>query len=158
MLHKFSEAEKYRAMLEGSKTRLNPGYSGKFAMMRHAVLYETESDRKAALDAIRQVLARFGNLMMQSGDVVNGYPDTVPLETLDGNFRVDPSMLEENLLFGTPEVVVKKLKQYQAIGIDAFIYYASLGLDMERQKKSLRLFIERVLPAFAGVKEFVHAD
>jgi hypothetical protein len=29
---------------------------------------------------------------------------------------------------------------------------------MERQKQSLRLFIDRVLPAFAEVKEFAHAD
>ena len=154
----FSEAEKYRDLLEDSKARLNPEYSGKFAMMRHAVLYETESDRQAALDAVRQVLARFGNLMMQAGNVANGYPDMVPLETLEGNARVDPAMLEENLMFGSPEIVVEKLKQYQSIGVDAFIYYASLGLDMERQKRSLRLFIDQVLPAFAEVKEFAHAD
>ena len=61
----FSEAEKYRGQLEDSITRLNSGDSGKCAMMRHAVIYETESDRPAALDAVRQVLARFGNLMMQ---------------------------------------------------------------------------------------------
>jgi alkanesulfonate monooxygenase SsuD/methylene tetrahydromethanopterin reductase-like flavin-dependent oxidoreductase (luciferase family) len=67
-------------------------------------------------------------------------------------------MLEENLIFGSPEVVVEKLKQYQSIGVDAFIYYASLGLDMGRQKRSLRLFIDRVLPAFTEVKEFAHAD
>jgi len=29
---------------------------------------------------------------------------------------------------------------------------------MECQKRSLRLFIDRVLPAFAQVKEFAHAD
>jgi hypothetical protein len=29
---------------------------------------------------------------------------------------------------------------------------------MERQKRSLRLFIDQVLPAFAEVKEFAHAD
>ena len=44
------------------------------------------------------------------------------------------------------------------IGVDAFIYYASLGLDMERQKRSLRLFIDQVLPAFTEVKEFTHVD
>ena len=71
---------------------------------------------------------------------------------------LDPAMLEENLMFGSPEIVVEKLKQYQSIGVDAFIYYASLGLDMERQKRSLRLFIDQVLPAFAEVKEFAHAD
>ena len=47
------------------------------------------------------------------------------------------------------ETVIEKLKGYEAIGVDAFIYYASMGLDLERQKRSLRLFIDDVMPAFA---------
>ncbi len=152
-----SEAEKYRGLLDDSIARLNPGYDGTFAMMRHTVVYDTAPDRQAALDAVRQILARFGNLMMQSGDVVNGYPDPVPLESLEGNYRVDPEMLEENLMLGNPEQIVGKLRQLEKIGVDAFMYYASMGLDMERQKKSLRLFIDQVLPEFQKVKEPAHA-
>lgn len=143
-----SEAETYRGRLDDAKARLNPGYAGTFSLMRHAAIYETDADRAAALSAVRQVLARFGNLMMKSGEVINGFPQPVPLETLDGNARVNPEMLEENLLFGTPEDVVSKLKSYQAMGVDAFIYYASMGLDHDRQKRSLQLFIDKVMPAF----------
>ena len=57
-------------------------------------------------------------------------------------------MLEENLLFGTPDTVIAKLKQYEALGVDEFIYYASMGLDMEAQKRSLKLFCDDVMPAF----------
>ena len=87
--------------------------------------------------------------MTKTGEVRNGFPDEVPLEELDGNVRVDPVMLEENLAFGSPEQVVEKLKAYEALGVDAFIYYASMGLDMEQQKRSLQLFIDRVVPEFA---------
>ena len=52
-------------------------------------------------------------------------------------------------MFGSPERVIEKLKGYKAIGVDAFIYYASMGLDLERQKRSLRLFIDDVMPEFA---------
>ena len=34
------------------------------------------------------------------------------------------------------------------MGVDAFIYYASMGLDMEVQHRSLDLFIDKVMPAF----------
>ena len=142
------EAEKYRGMLDDSVKRLNGGYGGTFALMRHAYVYEDDSDRKAGLDAVRQILARFGNLMMKAGEVVNGYPEPVPLEKLEGNVRVDPDMLEKNLMFGAPEEIIGKLKQYEAIGVDAFIYYASMGMDLERQKKGLRLFLDKVLPEF----------
>ena len=145
----FSEAQAYRARLDDSIARLNPNYQGTFAMMRHAVVYDNAADRQNALDTVRMILARFGNLMLQLGDVVNGYPDPVSLEDLSGNVRVDPDMLEQNLMLGTPDQVTAKLQQYQALGVDAFIYYASMGLDMEQQKRSLRLFIDEVLPHFS---------
>ena len=58
-------------------------------------------------------------------------------------------MLEENLMFRSPETVISKLRAYEALGVDAFIYYASMGLDMEVQKRSLSLFINEVMPEFA---------
>jgi len=41
------------------------------------------------------------------------------------------------------------LQQYRALGVDAFVYYASLGLGMREQKRSLQLFCDEVMPAFA---------
>ena len=87
--------------------------------------------------------------MMKKGDVINGFPDNIPFEDLDGNVRVDPAMLEENLMFGSPDTVVSKLKAYEKLGVDAFIYYASMGLEMSIQKRSLELFIKEVMPEFA---------
>jgi hypothetical protein len=97
---------------------------------------------------VRNVLSLFGNLMMKKGDVVNGFPDPVPFEELEGNVRVEPNMLEENLMFGTPNEVIKKLKKYEALGVDGFLYYASMGLDIENQKRSMKLFIDEVMPEF----------
>lgn len=145
----FSEAEKYKSQLDDAIAKAGGTYTGRFAMMRHSAVYETEADRTAALGAIRHVLGQFGNLMMKKGDVVNGFPDQVPLEELDGNARVNPDMLEENLLFGAPETVVEKLKRYEVLGVDAFIYYTSMGMDMAQQKRSLKLFIDKVMPAFS---------
>ena len=101
-----------------------------------------------AIDAIRNVLGKFGNLMMKKGDADNGFVENVPLEELDGNARVDPEMLEENLMFGNPETAVSKLKRYEEMGVTSFIYYASMGLDMGAQKRSLELFIDQVMPEF----------
>jgi alkanesulfonate monooxygenase SsuD/methylene tetrahydromethanopterin reductase-like flavin-dependent oxidoreductase (luciferase family) len=143
-----SEAVKYRGLLDDAIESHNPDWSGKFCMMRHAGVYENENDRNAVLDAIRHVLAQFGNLMMKKGDVIEGFPEAVALEELEGNARVDKASLEENLLFGTPDQVIEKLRAYEAMGIHAFVYYASMGLDLDNQKRSLELFIDKVMPAF----------
>ena len=46
------------------------------------------------------------------------------------------------------QLVINKLQAYQALGVDQYIYNASYGLDMARQKLSLQLFIDEVMPAF----------
>jgi len=144
-----AEAEAYRDRRAEAIAKAGNGHRGRFAMMRHTAVYETEADRAGALSAIRHVLGQFGNLMLQKGEVINGFPGRVPLAELDGNARVDPAMLEQNLMFGTPEEVARKLRAYEALGVDAFVYYASMGLDMEAQKRSLGLFIDTVMPRFA---------
>ena len=143
-----AEAAKYRDQLNEAIDKAETPYTGKFVMMRHTSLYENEGDRQATLDALRNVLGQFGNLMQKKGDVINGFPERVPVDELDGNMRYDPATLEENLMFGSAAQVVDKLGAYQDIGLDGFIYYASMGLDMPRQKASLQNFIENVMPHF----------
>ena len=146
----FAEAELYKSQLDDAVAKHGNGnYDGRFVMMRHTAIYDNDKDRQAALDSIRVTLSQFGNLLMKNGDVQNGFPDRVPLESLDGNAFVNPETLEENLMFGTPEAVIEKLKRYEALGVDAFLYYASMGMDMEQQKRSMQLFIDEVMPAFA---------
>ena len=144
-----AEAEAYRDRLAASRAKSDRPWNGRFAMMRHSCVYDNDDDRQAAMDALRGVLAMFGNLMMKKGDVINGFPEKVPLESLEGNVRVDPDMLEENLMFGTPDQVIEKIRKYEELGVDSFIYYASMGLDMDRQQRSLQMFIDRVMPEFA---------
>ena len=73
----------------------------------------------------------------------------MPLEQLDGNMRYDPDTLEQNLMFGSPNQVVEKLGQYKELGVDGFIYYASMGLDMDVQKRSFESFATRVMGQLA---------
>ena len=144
----FSEAEAYKARLDEAIAKADNGFRPTFAMMRHAAVYDNDADRQKALDAIRLVLGQFENLFRNAGDVVNGFPKQIPLEELAGREQYDPAMLEENLLFGSPDTVIEKLKRYEALGVDAFVYYASMGLDLDAQKRSMKLFRDEVMPAF----------
>jgi alkanesulfonate monooxygenase SsuD/methylene tetrahydromethanopterin reductase-like flavin-dependent oxidoreductase (luciferase family) len=65
-----------------------------------------------------------------------------PLIGLDG------PTLAHHLMFGTPDEVIAKLRPYETLGVDQFTYYASLGLGMKEQKRSLELFCKEVIPAF----------
>ena len=144
----FSEAELYKTHLDAAVAKANNGFRPTFAMMRHAAVYDNDADRQKAIDAIRLVLGQFENLFRNAGGVANGFPAQIPLEELAGREQYDPDMLEENLLFGSPDTVIEKLKKYEALGVDEFIYYASMGLDLDAQKRSMKLFCDEVVPAF----------
>ena len=98
--------------------------------------------------AAQRQLGQFENLFKNLGDVTNGFPKEVDLASIANRAEYDPRMLHENLMFGTPDEVIAKLKPYEGLGVDAFIYYASLGLGQKEQKRSLELFVNEVIPAF----------
>lgn len=145
----FSEVEDYKSRLDEA-IESNPGCARPtWAIMRHTALYDNAEGRDAAIMSVQSVLGQFENLFRNLGDVNNGFPKKIPLEELTDREQYNPDMLEQNLMFGSPEDVIAKLKQYQALGVDEFIYYASMGLGQKEQKRSLELFCSEVMPAFA---------
>jgi alkanesulfonate monooxygenase SsuD/methylene tetrahydromethanopterin reductase-like flavin-dependent oxidoreductase (luciferase family) len=144
----FAEAELYKKQLDEAIAKADNGWIPRFALMRHACVYDNEADREGALRAIRRVLSQFENLFRNAGDVVNGFPASIPLDQLEGREQYDPTMLEENLLFGSPDEAIGKLKRYEDLGVEEFIYYASMSLGHDAQQRSLKLFCDEVMPAF----------
>jgi alkanesulfonate monooxygenase SsuD/methylene tetrahydromethanopterin reductase-like flavin-dependent oxidoreductase (luciferase family) len=145
----FSEVELYKSLLDKSLAANPDAARPTFAMMRHTALYDTAAGRETAISALQGVLGQFENLFRNLGDVTNGFPKKIPLEELTDREQYNPDMLEANLMFGSPDEVMAKLKLYEALGVDEFIYYASMGLGHKQQKHSLELFCSEVIPAFA---------
>lgn len=144
-----SEVELYMSRLDEAMAN-NPGARRpKIAMMRHTAVYEAPSDLPVVLAAARRQLGQFENYFKNLGDVENGFAKEIPLASLENRAEYATEMLSENLAFGTPDQVIAKLRRYEALGVDSFLYYASLGLGHAEQKRSLRLFIDEVMPAFA---------
>lgn len=143
------EAETYMARMAEAMAN-NPGKPRPImAMMRHTALYDSKDEWMVPIRAVQRQLSQFEGLFKNLGDVTNGFPKSIPLDQLGNRAEYDPEMLNKNLMFGTPDEVIEKLKLYQAIGVDEFIYYASLGLGLKEQKRSLELFCKHVIPAFS---------
>lgn len=145
----FSEVELYKSRFDEAMVA-HPGVERpKFAVMRHTAVYASKDEWEVPVKAAQRQLGQFENLFKNLGDVVNGFPRQVPFEELENRDEYDPRMLSENLMFGTPDEVVVKLKSYEALGVDEFIYYASMGLGPEEKRRSLELFCSEVMPAFS---------
>ena len=130
----------------------------RIAMMRHTALVDRPDQIDVPVAAARRQLSQFENLFKNLDDVVNGFARQVPLEALENRAEYDPKTLSENLMFGTPDRIVERLRGYEERGVDAFIYYASLGLGHAEQKRSMELFCKEVIPAFAPAPAPVEAD
>jgi alkanesulfonate monooxygenase SsuD/methylene tetrahydromethanopterin reductase-like flavin-dependent oxidoreductase (luciferase family) len=144
-----SELETYLGRLQTALEE-NPGNNRPiFATMRHTCVYDNKDDWMMPVEAAMRQLGQFENLFKNAGGVDNGFPAMVDLSALENRDEYDPKMLHEHLMFGTPEEVIKKLRLYDELGVDQFTYYASLGLGLKEQKRSLALFINEVMPEFA---------
>ena len=149
LTREMSEAELYMQRMNEAMAA-NPGKRRPtMAMMRQTALYDRKEDWMVPVRAAQRVLSQFENLFKNMGDVENGFPKSIPLDQLGNRAEYDPEMLSRNLMFGTPDEVIAKLKLYEALGVDEFIYYASLGLGHAEQKRSMDLFCREVIPAFA---------
>jgi hypothetical protein len=81
--------------------------------------------------------------------VENGFPTPISIEEQDSRGDYRPEAMRKNMMFGTPDEVVAKLRQYEALGVDIFSYNTHFGLPHERVMRSLRLFADEVMPHFA---------
>ena len=143
-----SEAELYKSQLDEAIRKNPEGKPPIFAMMRHACVYDHTDSWEVPVKAAQRQLGQFENLFKNLGDVSNGFSQSVDLDLIANRDEYDPKMLHDNLLFGTPDEVIDKLRLYEEIGVDEFIYYASLGLEHKEQLRSMQLFINEVMPAF----------
>lgn len=153
MTRDFAEVETYKQRLEDALAKAPAGTKRPvFSSMRHSAVYARDSDWEPYVNSLKRVAGQFENLFRELGAVDNGFPEEIDLGALEHRAEYDSTMLRTNLMFGTPDDVIAKLKRYEALGVDNFIYYASYGLPMELQQKSLKLFVDEVMPAFAEEK------
>ncbi|MCC0014845.1 MAG: LLM class flavin-dependent oxidoreductase [Rhodobiaceae bacterium] len=144
-----SEVDLYLGRLNEAMAKF-PGHKRpEIAMMRHTALVDKADQVDVPIAAARRQLAQFENYFKNLGDVENGFARMIPLDDLENRAEYDRETLAGNLMFGTPDQIIERLKGYEERGVDSFIYYASLGLGHAEQKRSMELFVNEVIPAFS---------
>ncbi len=147
----FAEVEAYMERFEAALAK-NPGAARpRFMTMRHAGIYQKPGDSDVFIEAVQRQGRQFENLFRMLAPVLNGFPQDVEPSVLVNQAEYEASNLLQNLVLGTPNEAIAKLKPYEELGVDYFCYCASYGLPLAAQKSSLRLFIDEVMPAFQEI-------
>ena len=154
----FSEVETYMGHFETAVAN-NPGMKRpRFMTMRHTAIYDKPDDPDLYVQCLKDQGAMFENLFRKLAPVVDGFPQAPDPSLLTNQHEYTREMAEANLIFGTPDQAIEHLKRYEALGVDYFCYNAAFGVPLEAQKRSLRLFIDEVMPAFQDQSEAVAAE
>ena len=154
----FGEVEKYKQQFEEALARAPGAKRPRFLTMRHTAVYaDAEDGWRPFVEAVRVSGRQFESLFKQLGEIRNGFAEMPDVGQLDNSAEYDAEILRTNLVFGTPEEVIDKLRPYEALGVDNFLYRCCSGLDRTRQKESLRLFIDEVMPAFQDSRHLPQA-
>jgi alkanesulfonate monooxygenase SsuD/methylene tetrahydromethanopterin reductase-like flavin-dependent oxidoreductase (luciferase family) len=135
---------------------LNPNVPRpRLLMLRRTCVYEEPEDWMPPVRASIEHGRHFETLFKNIGTVRNGFPEPVDVSVIANRNEYEPNFIRENMMFGTPEEVVRKLEFYQACGVDNYCYGASFGMPFDVQRRSLQLFISEVMPHFGSKEQAV---
>jgi alkanesulfonate monooxygenase SsuD/methylene tetrahydromethanopterin reductase-like flavin-dependent oxidoreductase (luciferase family) len=59
-----------------------------------------------------------------------------------------PEKMRKNSVIGTPDKVIERIKLCENLGYDEYSYWIDSSMSFKKKKKSLELFIDKVMPAF----------
>ncbi len=104
---------------------------------------ETDGDALEAMADIQVSHRIFMRLFRNQVNVKGGF--TLP-EPVDDEYSRE--QLLANLVAGSPDTCVEKVRAYEALGVSQFILYGAFGPDHSRTMASLRRFAEEVMPHF----------
>jgi alkanesulfonate monooxygenase SsuD/methylene tetrahydromethanopterin reductase-like flavin-dependent oxidoreductase (luciferase family) len=145
----FAEVESLRERLDTAVTEADNGWDPQMMVLRQTCVHDG-TDPHMPVRYQNERMKVFRTLFDTQGNVVNGF-----VQPIAGDINRDSDDVAENYMFGTPSQVIDKLKRYESVGTDVFLYGASWGLPHEVERDSLDMFIREVIPAFNRAQKVV---
>ena len=120
----------------------------KLMALRHTWVHEEGEDWRTGVKALRSWYGHFSAWFKNDQMPENGFVKPLTEEQMQASPGMDMDELRKNLLVGTPTEVTARLKHYEALGIDQFSFWSDNTMSHAEKKKSLQLFIDKVMPNF----------
>jgi alkanesulfonate monooxygenase SsuD/methylene tetrahydromethanopterin reductase-like flavin-dependent oxidoreductase (luciferase family) len=122
----------------------------RFMVLRTTCVYDAPDGWRGPVAVAEEHLRVFDGLFFNAAGVVEGFPTPTGAADYAARGGLAPDAIRQNLMLGTPDEVVARLRHYEALGVDLYCYGASFGLPHETALRSLALFAREVMPRFAA--------
>ena len=120
----------------------------KIMVLRHTFVGETEAEIVQAAKDISRFYCYFGAWFKNERPIEQGLIKKLSEEEMMEIEMYSPENMRKNSIIGTPETVIERIKLCEELGYDEYSFWADNSMSFANKKKSLQLFIDKVIPAF----------
>lgn len=120
----------------------------KIMLLQHTYVGHNADDVAQAARDISRYYAYFFAWFRNERPVSQGLIEKLTEAEIAANPMIAPDKLRHDLVFGTKQEVIDRLKRYEDLGYDEFAFWVDSGMTTERKRASLARFIDDVMPAF----------
>jgi len=117
-------------------------------LLRHTFVGEDEAEVAIGADDISKFYCYFGAWFRNERPVTQGVIQRLSDEEMAKLEMFSPDNMRANNVIGTPATVIDRIRAYEALGYDQYSFWIDSGMSHAKKVKSLRLFIDEVMPAF----------
>jgi len=114
----------------------------------HSFVCASEAEVAETARELSRFYCTFGAWFKNERPINQGFLEPLSEAEMAAMPQYAPELMRRNLVIGEPEAVIARLKAYEALGYDQYSLWIDSGLSFARKKRSLQLFIDKVMPAF----------
>ena len=120
----------------------------KIMLLHHTYVGSDGDDVTLAAQQLSRFYCYFGAWFMNKREIHQGLIDPLTEEEIAAHPFYSPEAMERDLVIGTADRVIERLKKCEELGYDQYSFWIDSMMPFARKKASLERFIKDVMPAF----------
>jgi flavin-dependent trigonelline monooxygenase, oxygenase component len=120
----------------------------KILILQHGFVAEDQADADLAAQELTEFYCYFGAWFLNKRPIDQGMIARLSADEIAAHPLYNVAAMRENLMIGTVDQVIAKLRLIQDLGYDEFSLWIDSGMSFDRKKASLLRLINDVMPAF----------
>lgn len=120
----------------------------KIMLLQHTYVAADAADADLGARELNRFYCYFGAWFMNQREITQGLIAPLSDDEIAAHPFYSPEAMMRDLVIGTPDQVIDRLRGYAALGYDEYSFWIDSSMSFERKKASLERFIKDVMPAF----------
>ena len=120
----------------------------KILILQHGFVAADAQDADLAAQELTAFYCYFGAWFLNKRPIEQGMIQRLTPDEIAAHPIYNAQAMRDNLMIGTADEVIAKLRRIQDLGYDEFSLWIDSGMSFDRKKASLERFIHDVMPAF----------